>query len=78
MPERITTSPNDDRTGRTIHKLTVKPTAAARKTIGVQGYPHARYGRISSGSVRRRRSKAIAFKARKIQTAKTNSEYNSS
>jgi hypothetical protein len=42
MPERITTSPNDDRTGRTIHKLTVKPTAAARNAIGVQGYPHAR------------------------------------
>jgi hypothetical protein len=36
-PAAITTSPTDDRTGRSIHKLIVKATAANKKISGVHG-----------------------------------------
>jgi hypothetical protein len=42
IPARITSKPSEERTGRTIHRFTVKATAAIKKMIGVQGYPHAR------------------------------------
>jgi hypothetical protein len=35
MLARITARPNEERTGRTIHKFTVKATAAIRKISGV-------------------------------------------
>jgi hypothetical protein len=37
MPPRITARPSEERTGRTIHKFTVRATAAIRKISGVQG-----------------------------------------
>jgi hypothetical protein len=37
MPPRITARPSEERTGRTIHKFTVRATAAAKKMSGVEG-----------------------------------------
>jgi hypothetical protein len=37
MPATMTTKPSEERTGRTIHKLMVKATAANKKISGVQG-----------------------------------------
>jgi hypothetical protein len=37
MPPRITARPSEERTGRTIHKFTVRAIAAAKKMGGVQG-----------------------------------------
>src|SRR5256885_13987896 len=78
MPATMTARPNEDRTGRTVHKLTVNAIAAIRKISGGQGYPQTRNGRTRSGSFQRRRIAAIAVNAKKIQSAKTNSEYSSS
>jgi hypothetical protein len=37
MPPSITAKPNEERTGRTIHKFTVRATAAVKKISGVHG-----------------------------------------
>src|SRR6266849_4811701 len=72
MPPRMTARPSEERTGRTIHKLIVRATAAAKKTSVVQGWPQARYGRGRLGSLLRKRKRVIAVNAKKIHPAKKN------
>src|SRR4030095_2952473 len=63
--------PNNDVLSDATYALTIPNTAASTKNPGTIGYPHARYGRGTSGRVRRSTNTLAAPRPKKIQSANT-------